>query len=72
MAETLNSGKAKPSPTLKTIIMVEDTLKNSPDSAITVADLKKMLPGQVNHNTLMTILDYLEQSSELPLPKTFA
>ena len=88
MAEALNSGKAKPSPTLNTILMVEDTLKNSPDSVVTVAELKKLLPRQVNHNTLMVILDYLEQSnkiavgikgitwihsrSQLPHPKTFA
>ncbi len=65
MAEALNSGKAKPSPTLNTILMVEDTLKNSPDSVVTVAELKKMLPRQVNHNTLMVILDYLEQSNKI-------
>ncbi len=45
--------------------MVEDTLKNSPDSVITVAELKKMLPKQVNHNTLMVILEYLEQSNKI-------
>ncbi len=65
MAEALNSGKAKPSPTLNTILMVEDTLKNSPYSVVTVADLKKMLPRQVNHNTLVVILDYLEQSNKI-------
>ena len=65
MAEALNSGKAKPSPTLNTILMVEDTLKSSPDSVVTVAELKKMLPRQVNHNTLMVILDYLEQSNKI-------
>jgi exosome complex RNA-binding protein Rrp4 len=59
------SHKAKPSPTLNTILMVEDTLKNSPDSVVTVAELKKMLPRQVNHNTLMVILDYLEQSNKI-------
>jgi len=45
--------------------MVEDTLQNSPDSVVTVAELKKMLPRQVNHNTLMVILDYLEQSNKI-------
>jgi len=65
MAEALNSDKAKPSPTLNTILMVEDTLQNSPDSVVTVAELKKMLPRQVNHNTLMVILDYLEQSNKI-------
>lgn len=65
MTEALSSDKAKPSPTLNTILMVEDTLKNSPNSVVTVAELKKMLPRQVNHNTLMVILDYLEQSNKI-------
>ena len=65
MTEALNSDKPRPSPTLNTILMVEDTLENSPDSVITVAELKKMLPRQVNHNTLMIILDYLEQSNKI-------
>ncbi|KKH45358.1 hypothetical protein [Methanosarcina sp. 1.H.A.2.2] len=65
MAEAASSDKAKPSPTLNTILMVEDTLKNSPDSVVTVAELKRMLPRQVNHNTLMVILDYLEQGNKI-------
>jgi exosome complex RNA-binding protein Rrp4 len=65
MTEALNSDKPRPSPTLNTILMVEDTLKNSPDSVVTVAKLKKMLPRKVNHNTLMIILDYLEQSNKI-------
>ena len=65
MTEALNSDKPRPSPTLNTILMVEDTLENSPDSVVTVAELKKMLPRQVNHNTLMIILDYLEQSNKI-------
>ncbi len=65
VAEAVSSGKKTYSPTLNTILMVEDTLKNSPDSVVTVAELKKMLPKQVNHNTLMVILDYLEQSNKI-------
>ncbi len=65
MTEVLNSDKPRPSPTLNTILMVEDTLKNSPDSVVTVAELKKTLPRQVNHNTLMIILNYLEQSNKI-------
>jgi len=41
MAEALNSDKANPSPTHNTILMVENTLKNSPNSVVTVAELKK-------------------------------
>lgn len=52
-------------PTLNTVIMVENTLKNSADSIITIAELKRNLPKQVNHNTLMVILHYLEQSNKI-------
>lgn len=52
-------------PTLNTVIMVEDTLKKSNDSVVSVADLKKSLPRQVNHNTLMVILEYLEKSGKI-------
>jgi len=45
--------------------MVEDTIKNSPNSVITVPELKRALPKQVNHNTLMTILEYLENSNKI-------
>jgi len=65
MAEPLNSGKTKPPPTPNTIRMVEDTPKNSPDNVVTAAELKKILPRQVNHNTLMVILDYPEQSNKI-------
>ncbi len=53
------------SPTLNTVLMVESVLKNMNESIITVADLKRKLPKQVNHNTLMIILDYLEKSNKI-------
>jgi hypothetical protein len=65
MTEAVNSDKSRSSPTLNTILMVEETLKNSPDSVVTVAQLKKMLPRQVDHNTLIVILDYLEQGNKI-------
>ncbi len=52
-------------PTLNTVIMVEKVLQNAKDSVVTVAELKRMLPKQVNHNTLMTILSYLEESNKI-------
>lgn len=55
----------KHSPTLNTIIMVEETLKNMKESVITVAELKRRLPRQVNHNTLKIILEYLELSNKI-------
>ncbi len=55
----------KHAPTLNTVIMVEKTLQNTKDSVTTVAELKRLLPKQVNHNTLMTILSYLEESNKI-------
>ena len=52
-------------PTLNTVIMVEETLKNMNESVITIAELKRKLPRQVNHNTLMLILQYLEESNKI-------
>lgn len=52
-------------PTLNTVIMVEETLKNLDESLISIAELKKRLPRQVNHNTLMVILQYLEDSNKI-------
>ena len=57
--------KLKQGPTLNTVIMVEETLKNMDESLIKVADLKKILPKQINHNTLMMILEYLEESNKI-------
>jgi len=53
------------SPTLNTVLMVEHTLKEIEDSIITIADLKRKLPKQVNHNTLKVILEYLEESNKI-------
>jgi len=52
-------------PTLNTVMMVEDTLKNMNESIISVAELKRKLPRQVNHITLITILEYLEKSNKI-------
>ncbi len=52
-------------PTLNTVIMVEDVLKNMNESIIKIAELKRKLPKQINHNTLMVILKYLEQSNKI-------
>ncbi len=52
-------------PTLNTVIMVENVLKQADESVITIAELKRKLPKQVNHNTLIVILKYLEQSNKI-------
>lgn len=53
------------SPNLDTILMVERTLSKSNKSIVTIAELKRLLPRKVNHNTLMTILEYLERSNKI-------
>jgi len=65
MSEIIQEQKLEHSPTLNTVLMVENTLKNMDESIITVAELKKKLPRQVNHNTLMVILEYLEESNKI-------
>lgn len=52
------------SPTLNTVLMVEETLMNA-DEVITIAELKRRLPRQVMHQTLMKIIDYLEFSGKI-------
>ena len=52
-------------PTLNTVIMVEKALKNMSGSVMTIPELKKSLPRQVNHNTLITILEYLDKSNKI-------
>lgn len=65
MSTYVNVPRPKHSPTLNTVLMVEDTLKNMDESVVTVAELKKKLPKQVNHNTLKRILEYLEVSNKI-------
>ena len=51
------------SPNLKTVLMVENTLKNG--DLLSVAELKRQLPKKVMHQTLLQILDYLQQSGKI-------
>ena len=52
------------SPTLGTVLMVEDTLKDAQE-VITLAELKRRLPRKVMHQTLIRILDYLQISGKI-------
>ena len=65
MPKTVQEYRLDHSPTLNTVLMVEHTLQTMNESLITVAQLKKILPKQINHNTLMTILMYLEASKKI-------
>ncbi len=62
--ESAKAKYANYTPTLNTLIMVEETLKNMQD-ADNIAELKRKLPRQVNHYTLMKILEYLEESKKI-------
>jgi len=52
------------SPTLETILMVETTIKNAKE-VLSIAELKRHLPRQVNHYTLKAILRYLQESGKV-------
>jgi len=65
MLELIERKKVEHSPTLNTVFMVEETLKNMDESVISVAELKRKLPKKINHNTLKLILEYLEESNKI-------
>ena len=65
MSKIMQEQRLEHSPTLNTVLMVEETLKNMEGSIITIAELKRKLPKQVNHNTLKLILEYLEKSNKI-------
>ena len=64
MTQTQMLERLKHSPTLNTVLMVEETLKNAGE-VISLAELKRRLPKKVMHNTLIQILDYLQISGKI-------
>ncbi len=52
------------SPTLNTVLMVENVLRKSRE-AIKLSELKRRLPKKVMHSTLLKILDYLQISGKI-------
>jgi len=66
MAQTqiIRKEKFSHSPTLNTVLMVEETLKKA-NELITLADLKRKLPRKVMHQTLLLILNYLQFSGKI-------
>jgi len=52
------------SPRLATVLMVEECLKDAGE-VLKVAELKRRLPKQVMHSTLIQILDYLQESGKI-------
>ncbi|MBU0981044.1 MAG: hypothetical protein KJ709_09705 [Nanoarchaeota archaeon] len=65
MAKLIYEHKFEHSPTLNTVLMVEETIKNMDDSVFTIAELKRRLPKQINHYLLKIILEYLEESNKI-------
>ena len=65
MSKTIQIQRLEHSPTLNTVLMVENILTNMDESVITIAGLKRKLPKQVNHHTLKIILEYLEESNKI-------
>ena len=62
--QVLKNEKMNHFPNLNTILMVEETLKNSGE-LLTLAELKRKLPKKVMHQTLINILDYLQLSGKI-------
>ncbi len=65
MSKIIMAKNLEHSPTLNTVLMVESVIKNSKNSIITIPEIKRALPKQVNHRTLMVILEYLEESNKI-------
>lgn len=62
MKQTL---KLKRYPNLSTILMVEKVLKKHQDMPMKISELKKKLPKQIMHQTLVIILEYLYASGKI-------
>lgn len=51
-------------PSLKTVLMVENTLKKQ-NNLLTREQLKQKLPKKIMHQTLNVVLSYLESSGKI-------
>jgi hypothetical protein len=52
-------------PNLNTVLMVETLLEEHRDKPMQIAELKRSLPKQVMHQTLLVILEYLWRSGKI-------
>jgi len=52
------------SPTLNTVQMVEQVIKDAKE-VLSIAKLKRTLPKKVHHYTLTKILEYLQESGKI-------
>lgn len=60
----IEKSESEHSPTLNTVLMVEETLKKAGE-LVTLAELKRRLPRKIMHSTLLTVLDYLQLSGKI-------
>jgi len=65
MTVSNNELNLKNLPTLSEFLLVEEALQDSNESIVTMSQLKKLLQGKINKNTLTVILDYLEESNKI-------
>lgn len=65
MSRAITIQRLEHSPTLNTVLMVESVIKNAEGSIITIPEIKRALPKQVNHATLKVVLEYLEESGKI-------
>lgn len=59
------SNNPKRYPNLSTMLMIEDFLKTHGHAPIKISELKRRLPKQIMHQTLMIILEYLWTSGKI-------
>ncbi len=63
--QLINGSKIKRYPNLQTVLMVESTLKKNRDIPTKISELKRKLPKQIMHQTLVIILEYLWRSGKI-------
>lgn len=57
--------KVRRYPNLNTVLMVENFLKENREKPLKIAEIKKELPKQMMHQTLMIIFEYLWRSGKI-------
>jgi hypothetical protein len=65
MTEAVSPDKVTTSLTHNAILLVENALQNCPNSVMTISELKKALPKQIDHKILMKILEHLENGNKI-------
>ena len=52
-------------PTLREVLLVEETIQDSKDSIVSFPTLKKRLDKKIKQNTLLIILDYFDERNKI-------